>query len=247
MYSFKSRVRYSELAQDGQLSLGSLVDLMQDCACFEAEDLGIGTGTGFARKQAWILNFWQIEIDARPGLGEEMTIATQACGSEKMFGYRNFMLTDGQGGSIARAYSIWTMIDLERGKLKMIDPKDMEIYGMAEPIPMEPVPRKIPVPEQGGMPQTPFSVREYHLDTNHHVNNAQFIRMATAYLPEEFHVGRIYAEYRRQAVSSDQICPVLYEIPDGYLVVFLNRKGKAYATVKFLVRKGDRKGVRKWG
>ena len=38
MYSFKSRVRYSELAADKRLSLVSIINYFQDCCTFEAED-----------------------------------------------------------------------------------------------------------------------------------------------------------------------------------------------------------------
>ncbi|MCR5103972.1 MAG: hypothetical protein K6B68_05890 [Eubacterium sp.] len=42
MYSFKSRVRYSELAADKRLSLVSIINYFQDCCTFEAEDKDVG-------------------------------------------------------------------------------------------------------------------------------------------------------------------------------------------------------------
>ena len=68
---------------------------------------------------------------------------------------------------------------------------------------MEKVSRKIAVPKEGGQQQKGFQVQEYHLDTNHHVNNGQYVRMATAYLPDDFPVREMRAEYRRQAKLGD--------------------------------------------
>ena len=43
MYSFNSRVRYSEVNKDGRLKLVSLLDYFQDCSTFHSEDAGMGT------------------------------------------------------------------------------------------------------------------------------------------------------------------------------------------------------------
>ena len=42
MYTFDSRVRYSETGEDGLLSLPAIVDYFQDASTFQSEDLGIG-------------------------------------------------------------------------------------------------------------------------------------------------------------------------------------------------------------
>ena len=45
MYTFDSRVRYSETAEDGRISLNAIIDYMQDCTNFQSEDLGVGQST----------------------------------------------------------------------------------------------------------------------------------------------------------------------------------------------------------
>ncbi len=50
---------------------------------------------------------------------------------------------------------------------------------------MEYADRKICVPEEMEE-QESFQVAKHHLDINHHVNNAQYIKMAEEYLPEGF-------------------------------------------------------------
>jgi medium-chain acyl-[acyl-carrier-protein] hydrolase len=42
MYSFNSRVRYSEVNSEKELTLPSLLDYLQDCCTFQSEDLEIG-------------------------------------------------------------------------------------------------------------------------------------------------------------------------------------------------------------
>lgn len=234
MYSFESRIRYSELAENGCLSLDGLINYMQDCASFESEDLGVGMEHLYEKNRTWVLNFWQIVIERYPKMGERITIGTQGCGCEKMFGYRNFMLTDQQGDYVAKANSIWILMDQKKGRPVVVTPEEADVYGKAEPIPMDYAPRKISIPE-GGSTQPSFTVQEYHLDTNHHVNNGQYVRMASAFLPKGKLVKELRAEYKKQAFLGDLVVPVVYETLKGYLVSLNGADGKAYAVVEFFV------------
>ncbi len=236
MYSFESRVRYSELAQNRRLSLDSLINYMQDCASFESEELGVGMETLDQRKRTWILNFWQIVIDRYPGMGEKITIGTQGCGCEKMFGYRNFMVTDAAGEFVARANSIWVLMDTEKGRPVIVKPEEAAVYGTAEPILASQAPRKIRIPE-GGREQKHFTVEEYHLDTNHHVNNGQYVRMAEPFLPRGEVVRELRVEYKRQARLGDEVVPVVYPVPQGILVALNDEAGRAYALVEYFLEK----------
>lgn len=123
----------------------------------------------------------------------------------------------------------------------MVTPEIGDVYGVHEPLPMEYAPRKIKLPK-GGTEAAPFEVKEYHLDTNHHVNNGQYVRMAmnTVLLGSE--VRQLRVEYKKQALLGDRIIPVVYE-EEGQVFVSLNdEKGKAYAVVQFFVFTGDRRG-----
>ena len=176
MYTFDSRVRYSETDENGNLSLESLIDYMQDCTNFQSEDLGVGLEYHRQKNIMWVLNFWQIVIDEYPAMGENITVGTQAFGFEKMFGHRNFLITH-QGEPehrIAIANSLWVLMDLKKGRPMIVTPEIGDVYGIHEPLPMDYASRKIKVPKDGGKECDPFLVQEYHLDTNHHMNNGQY-------------------------------------------------------------------------
>lgn len=42
MYTFDSRIRYSETDETGALSLLGVINYMQDCSTFQSEDIGLG-------------------------------------------------------------------------------------------------------------------------------------------------------------------------------------------------------------
>ena len=66
MYTFDSRVRYSETASDGRLGICSAVHYMQDCSIFQSEALGVGVGELKKHNRAWLISSWQVEFLRRP-------------------------------------------------------------------------------------------------------------------------------------------------------------------------------------
>lgn len=237
MYTFDSRIRYSETDESGNLSLSGIINYMQDCTNFHSEDLGVGLAFHKENQLMWVLNFWQIVIGEYPAMGEEITIGTQSYGFEKMFGYRNFLITrkGRPDRCVAKANSMWVLMDLKRGRPVIVTPEIGNVYGKADPLVMDYAPRKIKVPE-GGVVKEGFVVREYHLDTNHHVNNGQYVRMAMASLPPELAVRELRAEYKKQAVLGDEIIPMVYEREQEYLVALNGPDGKPYAIVQLFLR-----------
>lgn len=60
MYSFTSRIRFSEVDTHLNLTLGSVIDYFQDCSTFHSEAVGMNIARLSAMKRAWILSSWQI-------------------------------------------------------------------------------------------------------------------------------------------------------------------------------------------
>ena len=85
-----------------------------------------------------------------------------------------------------------------------------------------------------------FYVQKHHLDTNHHVNNCQYVQMAMDYLPANYKIYQMRAEYKQQARLNDQICPGKAEA-DGVTKILLNdRNNEPYAVVEFMENKNVR-------
>lgn len=105
---------------------------------------------------------------------------------------------------------------------------------------MEYASRKVPMPE-GGVKTSPIKVRKYHIDTNHHVNNCQYVQMAVELLEEngmEPDFSGLRVEYKKSAVYGDILYPS-YKIQDGISTVLLgDENGKPYAVVE-LKHKGE--------
>ncbi len=232
IYSFSSMVRYSETDERERLSLPSLVDYFQDTSAFQSEKLGIGFSWLRERHAAWILSSWNIDILRRPKLGETVTARTWAYDFHGFIGMRNFDLHDGEGNLAARADSCWILYDLEKRKPLRVFPELVDAYEVHDKIEMEYLPRKLELPE-GGSAAEPFVIGRQNLDSNHHVNNGQYIAFASAYLPEGFETARMRAEYRRQALLGNVIVPRIVTLENGFGVSLEDEEGDAYARISF--------------
>ena len=97
MYSFNSKIRYSECDSDGRLTLPSLLNYFQDCSTFQSEELGVGVGYLKAHHQVWVLSAWQIEVERYPRLCEEVEIGTFPHEFKAFLGSRNFFMRTKDG------------------------------------------------------------------------------------------------------------------------------------------------------
>lgn len=228
-YSFSGRIRYSEIDESGRLSLYSLINYFQDCSNFHAEDRHVGLTWTRENHAAWILAGWQILIDDYPAMGDPVVTSTWAYGFRSCVGYRNYAMETQSGGRIAAANSEWVLMDTATGRPVKVGPELAEAYGVEPELELKEDfgGRKIAVPE-GGQEKEDFRIQEYHLDTNHHVNNGQYVRMALGCLPADFRTGRLRAEYKMQARLGDRIFPRVLELEDGYLVTLNDEKGRPY-------------------
>ena len=231
MYTFNSRVRYSEVDSNARLTLDGIINYMQDCTNFQSEDLGVGLEFHKEKNLAWILNSWQIVIDEYPKMGENITIGTQSFGYEKMFGHRNFLITKEDGSRVAIANSLWVLMDLKKNRPRIVTPEIGAVYGKHKPLEMEYAPRKIKMPENV-VKGREFVVQESQLDTNHHVNNGQYVRMAMNQI-ELPKVSELRVEYKKQALLGDMIVPFICRQENKTFVSLDDVDGKAYAVVQF--------------
>ncbi len=236
MYGFKSRVRYSEAGIDKKLTLNGIINYFQDCCTFESASLGVGVEDLEKEHLAWVLSSWQIVVERYPKLFEEITVETWPYDFNGFYGMRNFALRDGEGTLLAWANSLWIFMDTISGRPTKITKEQGETYTIEPRLPMEYAPRKVPVPKESSRREG-FCVLKHQLDTNLHVNNGQYVQMAADYLPEDFTIGQMRAEYKKSAQMGDHMVPYLYmERTDSgrrLTVSLCEESGKPYAVVEF--------------
>ena len=209
-YTIDGRIRFSEVDHTRRITLPGIVNYFQDCSTFQSEDLGLGIEHCSEKKRAWILSSWQVVVERYPKIGEKIQTSTWATDFNGLFGERNFCMTDSEGKDVAYANSLWVG-----------DPYEMEYES-----------RKIALPKESKELES-FPVRRYHIDTNEHVNNCQYVQMALESLPKDKEVHQMRVEYKKSAVYGDVIYPRIAIEEDRTVIELCNEKARPYAVIEF--------------
>lgn len=231
MYTFESRVRFSETDSGEIMTLPAVVNYFQDCSTFQSEELGYGIDRLKAIQKAWILSSWQIRVNRYPKMGEWIRIDTWSTGFEGLYGKRNFRMRDEKDEVVAWANALWIYMDLAKGRPVRPDEEMRKVYGAEKPLEEEFAPRKIALPEET-TEQEAFPVLRQQIDINHHVNNCQYIQMAIEVLPECGRAQQIRVEYKKSAVLGDWIYPKIAAETDRKVVELCNANGELFAVVE---------------
>ena len=237
MYSFTSRVRYSESDQHSHLTLLALIDYFQDCSAFHTQSTSRTMEALAADGLAWMIACWNIGIRELPRLGDELVIKTWSYATKGIMADRSFSLESPSGTIYAQADSKWFLYGFDQGMPVRIAPEESAAYLSDEPrADLPPTKRKLKLAGELEQAQ-PIHVTEQLLDTNHHVNNAQYIELAreAADLPTE-RIAGCQVEYRAQATLGDTIVPQLYRADQAIGISLNAEDGSPYALVNFGLR-----------
>ncbi len=231
-YTLEGRVRFSEVDHTRRITLPGIINYFQDCSTFQSESLGVGLSYCAEHKRVWILSAWQAEVLRYPVMGEPVKVSTWATEFTGLLGLRNFLMEDGGQQTVAWANSVWVYMDLEKGRPVRPGRREIELYGTGEPLPVEYAPRKIELPLEWKAKE-PFPVRKYHIDTNEHVNNCQYVQMALEVLDGTADVRKMRVEYKKSAVYGDIIYPKAAYEEERTVVELCGEAGQTYAVVEF--------------
>jgi len=186
MYTENYKIRYSEIDYKLTVKPSSLLQLMQEIASENAENLGFGYSFLTQKKLGWFLLKYHIEFEKYPSNINSLTIKTEPRGYNKLFAFRDFEIYNNET-QLGRATTTWGLIDLttknmtnvqeslkDNGYMKPFARKENDLsYNKIQPI------EKIDCEKK-------FEIRYDDLDVNKHANNSNYIIWALETLNFDF-------------------------------------------------------------
>lgn len=233
MYQFDSRIRYSEVDKECNLTLTAMMNYFQDCSVAHSESLDRGVRYLSENHMAWVLSSWQICCDNMPRLFDEVTVSTWAYDMKAFYGYRNFTMDRKNGERLAYANSVWVLVDTLTGRPVKVPEDIINEYGTSPQLEMECSSRKIKVPadmEAGAEMVVP----KFFIDSNQHMNNEKYVAIAQELLPAEFKIKELRVEYKKEAKLGDTIGSSVKKTDEGIVAVLADTEDKPYAVVQFI-------------
>jgi len=171
---------------DPQLTarLPALCCFMQEAAYQHAEHLGLGQALLASKNWGWVLARQRIEINQLPKWGDTIKLRTWSSGRDRLFFYRDFEITDGDGRCVLQASTAWFVIDIEKRERL-----SSAVYLKHD----LPVGDKVFASKLGRVngceckEGKPITVNYGDLDMNGHVNNVRYMEWVLDSLPLKFH------------------------------------------------------------
>ena len=232
MYSLKYRVTTSACDADGRLKLYSALQMMQDCSEMWIDSEPVVKRYFEERNMTQLLATRQAEIVRVPEYKEELTVTTSVYDVKPMFGFRNTFVYDARGAACYKTWSMGIFVDKAAGKLKRVDDATIASVNIEPKLEMNYGDRRVKIPKEGGETLEPIKALRADVDYNKHVNNANYVRMAMEYLPENFKVGSLRVEYRSATRLGETLTPTIYKTDVGFVVALFNA-GEPSAIMEF--------------
>lgn len=232
MYSYNDRASYSRIDKDGLLGVSDVVNAMQDCCLFHSEDVGHSALTLLEKNRAWLVSSWHVVLKRRPQLGEHFTIHTWPYKFKGIFGCRNFLMESPDKEVLAYADSRWFYFDSSTGQPTRIDEDEKNAYPIEPAYDMNYSSRKINCPDNLTLVDE-VTVCQNYLDTNHHVNNGQYVRLAVNALPIDYKVKEFRAEFRLAAKMGDTMYVRTAKTDEHFYVIFTDEEENPYFLSEF--------------
>ncbi len=225
------RTRYSETDRQNVLLLHHMLNYFQDCGIFHSMDLGLGKIGAEEKDRAWWLLAWNVNIERYPVLGERLTVITEPYTMHGFYGYRRYAILGEEDQVLARADSIWIFMDTKHMTPLKIPTSLIDQFIPEKREEKIKIKRKLSLKGDWKDMET-FPVTKFFLDSNYHVNNANYVLWAEDILPDDFTVYRLKVDYRQGAVLNDVLRMSAIEDEDGWRVRFMNQNDELAAIVQ---------------
>ena len=234
MYTIHRQVSPSTCNEQGRLKLFSAFQMLQDCS-----ELWMDSEPYLKRRyeeegRAQLLASRQVEVLRVPRYGEKLSVTTSIYDCQPLFGFRNTVIRDEKGEPCYLTWSMGAFVDRETGRLKKLDQALLDSIVYDEKIEMPYRDRRIVVPKdcEPELAGT-FPVMLNDIDYNHHMNNANYIRIACECLPADFDPKHIRAEWKLPARRGDMLTAQRVVDSATVFITIINQEGKVCTIMEF--------------
>lgn len=232
MFSYSTKVGYSKIDRNGQVPFYEIMNYLQDCTNFHSESLGCGLEYMESRGRAWIIVAYKIKINQPIKLGQDIIVGTSPTDFGSMFATRQFFIKNTDGEFLVQADTLWVIMDMDKRRPTRITEEDASFYETEQVFDDVKASRKIKFLDQGTS-QDEFVVKKTFIDNNGHMNNADYLRVAEEYLPDDFCGSQVEIVYNKEAMEGQRVISYLHNEEDGIGMTFESQTGEILTKIKF--------------
>lgn len=237
-------VQSYQIAENFDVTLQNVLGMMQHTAERHVDTKQMGWKELNAKGCFWAIYRMGLRIHRMPRKYEQITLRTWANPPQNLLQPRSFDIVDTEGNTLIEAQSLWIILDNQTFKPQRVE----DIVGVGMPY------REgegtaydisLKIARIAGAPFFPTVTREVlysDIDTNHHVNNTNYVRWFLDSLPADFihthQLREVVINYVEQARLGDRYEVTTVEVGDGRLGTTIVRQGTQEEFCKIVAKFG---------
>lgn len=186
----KFEVHYYEVNNHEEANIASVLNYFQETSICHSAGIGNSVPTLIQSNLGWVIIQWYVEVKRYPVCGENITAETWASGFNKFYATREFNMYDDHENVIAKATSLWILMDISKRRPVRIPQEFIDAYAPSNVRSIDFEFKKFDKTEYEKVDDREFYIRRSDIDTNGHVNNVKYAEWVLETIPEN-----IYSKY----------------------------------------------------
>lgn len=236
IYSDIFTVTLPDVGENNALTNKGILRMLQEIACRHSETAGFGVNDSSATGFAWLLLNWKLQVFSRPVWNAKLKINTWSSKHTLIAFYRDFEIFDDNNNLIAIASSKWILFDFNKnGIAKLTDEFESKYTHVDKHVFDIPMKEKLKEPENSKLVSN-YTVCRRDIDTNHHVNNLNYLDFAYEVLPEDiflnFDFKNVEIMYKHEAKLGEILSFYYVDQGDSSVITIKNNDNKLHCIVK---------------
>lgn len=230
IYSYNLKVDFSDVGENNRLSNKGILRIMQEVAGLNSDANGYGLNdtpkTGFA----WLILNWKLKVFSRPKWNTSLTIKTWTRSKNPLFSYRDLEIYDDENNPVAIATSKWILFDVNKKTITKLTQEVQESFNCIDKsVFSEKIKEKLKEPEDSKF-VLKYTIQRRDIDTNHHVNNLNYLDYAYEALPEDVYSNMNFSNieimYKHEAKLGDTLSIFYSHTDDNEHVITIKDEEK---------------------
>lgn len=224
-------VEYPDIDSTNHLSIYGFLKYLQEIGCLHASELKFGLDNSPETGFVWILLDWKLTIFSKPSWKSKIHVKTWPSKIDLASCFRDYEIYDESGNRLAIATSKWVLFNIQTNRISKIVPEVASRFSASGPRVFDSEIEKLKEPDSYESTFS-YTILRKDIDTNHHVNNLNYIHFALEALPFDVYqttdFSSIEIMYKKQCVLGDSItCYYHKETETEHIVTVKSSDGKS--------------------
>lgn len=223
IYTQNFTVTLTDVGENNTITNKGFLRILQEIASIHSNTVGFGLNTAQKTGYFWMVLNWKLEVFSRPCWNSSLKVSTWCPDISHIYFYRDFEIFDDSGKLVAIASSKWILFDFVKHSVVRID-KNLQVKYL------KPVNRHVFEAKESKLLEPKnlefmykYVVARRDLDSNHHVNNLNYIDYAYEVLPEDVDFNHLEVTYKHEAKLGDILNIFYVKVDDVHYVVIKNQ------------------------